>query len=544
MRKGREILGKTIVAYDTGTKFDRVADLIFDQETNQVVGFLLDEATWFRSARVLPLQNVKAIGPDAVIVSSEKSVSHASAIPVINKILKRNNVLKGTRILTVNGQDLGTMVDLYFDEQSGLVEGYEVSGGLFADAYSGRSFVPAPTTLHIGEDVAFVPAYTAALMEEQVGGIKGAAIAASDKVQETAQSTGGKLQEIGKATGEKVQSAAEVTGEKFQELREVATVKAQDAAAATSGKLQELQITASEKAQIAAQKAQAAAAAGSQKAQAMARNTSTSLTNSVISPEEQRAFVVGKVAQQTVTAPDGTTVVFEGERITYDRVAIAQGLGVLDVLYRAAGGRLSEQISEKLSDRLNSAVASLGVEEAIGKRVQGFVRTDTGIIIAASGQIVTESVVARAKTYHQEQALLHAVGLSADTVVKGQAQQFFGTTGDRLKLTTQSTGEQLQSSAQTVWAQVKTTATELKELSTHAITEKRVKSALGRPVTRVILDQNDAVILNVGELITHQAIDAARESDVLDLLLGSVYTETPKLSLQDLRAPEAGKAAL
>ncbi len=45
-------------------------------------------------------------------------------------------MLRGTRILITEGLNLG-----------GLVEGYEVSGGMFADAYSGRSFIPAPETL-------------------------------------------------------------------------------------------------------------------------------------------------------------------------------------------------------------------------------------------------------------------------------------------------------------------------------------------------------------------------------------------------------------
>jgi hypothetical protein len=44
-----------------------------------------------------------------------------------------------------------------------------------------------------------------------------------------------------------------------------------------------------------------------------------------------------------------------------------------------------------------------------------------------------------------------------------------------------------------------------------------------RPVTRVILDPEDKVILNVGELITHRAIRQATESGVLNILLSSVY---------------------
>jgi DNA-binding ferritin-like protein len=40
------------------------------------------------------------------------------------------------------------------------------------------------------------------------------------------------------------------------------------------------------------------------------------------------------------------------------------------------------------------------------------------------------------------------------------------------------------------------------------------------------------------------AIADSRQADVLEVLLDSVYTETPQLSLNELRAPEPGKAAL
>jgi uncharacterized protein YrrD len=91
-----------------------------------------------------------------LIITSADSVFSAKQVPEVAKFLEYNSVLKETRILTTDGRDLGTMVDLYFDSETGVVEGYEVSGGLFADAYSGRSFVPTPQTLKIGKDVALV----------------------------------------------------------------------------------------------------------------------------------------------------------------------------------------------------------------------------------------------------------------------------------------------------------------------------------------------------------------------------------------------------
>ncbi len=467
MRNGKGMIGKPIVAYDSGEKFNNIVDLIFDQENNLLLGFLVDEGGWFSNALVLPLRNIQAIGADAVIVGSTDAIASASEFPAIQNILERDNVLKGTRIMTVDGRDLGTMVDLYFDDTSGAIEGYEVSGGMFADAYSGRSFVPAPDTLKIGEDIAFVPSETADLMQEQVGGIKA-----------VMQTAGEKVQEIAHTASEKAQEAAQLTGTKLQE----ATQKA-----------------------------------------------STSFTNAVISPEEQEKFVLGKIAERTVKTPDGIILIQQGQVVSEAHILAARNCNMIDELYHATGGSVRDKLGERFTDAVTSMSASASIEQAQGRRVNKMIFTPEGSVVAVEGQIVTPQVIARAKTHHQEQALLEAVGL---------------TTGEALKTTGSDVGQQVKDGAKGLWDQVKETASNLQEHGTQAVEDKRIKGALGRPVTRVILDRNDEVILNVGELITHQAIAIARQADVLEILLDSVYTVTPNLSLDELRAPEAGKAAL
>ena len=178
---------------------------------------------------------------------------------------------------------------------------------------------------------------------------------------------------------------------------------------------------------------------------------------------------------------------------------------------------------------MTGAIASVGIEQAQGRRVNRMIFTDEGLVIAAEGQIVTPRVIERAKAYHQEQALLESVGL---------------TTVGTLQTTGSNIGQQVKEGTKGLWEQVKETASNLQDHGTKAIEDKRIKGALGRPVTRVILDRSDGVILNVGELITHQAIADSRQADVLEVLLDSVHTETPRLSLNELRAPEPGKAAL
>jgi uncharacterized protein YrrD len=489
MRKGKDIVGKPVVAYDSGEKIETIIDLIFDQNDNRLLGFLIDEGGWFSNAKILPLNLVKAIGVDAVIIQSKEAISLASKHVAINKILENNNILNGTRIMTTDGRDLGTLIDFYFDETTGAVEGYEASGGLFADAYSGRSFVPAPQTLKIGEDVAFVPAETADLMEEQVGGLKAAMQNASEKIQETAQVAGEKLQETAQIAGEKLQETTQVAGEKLQEAGRVVSSK---------------------------------------------------VTDTIVDPAAQKAFAVNRVARKAVDAPDGGQLVAKGSVITSGICDAAEHLGILDELYRSAGGTLTKP----LGDRLDTTVAGLTVEQTEGRRAQQAVYTPEGYIVVAQGQIVTTQVINRARNTHQESALLDAVGLSTSGAAQSRANTLAKSTGNQIKTTTIIAGEQIQEGATQLWEKVKETASDLQERSTQAIDEKRIKGALGRPTTRVILDLNDEVILNVGELITHKAIDSARSAGILDLLLDSVYTETPQLSIDEMRAPSAGKSAL
>lgn len=496
MFKGRDVIGKPIISYDAGEKFEVVKDLIFDQESNQLLGFLLQEAGWFKRAQVLLLNDVQAIGVDAVITSSKGAITKAHNLPAVGPILDHNTVLKGTRILTMDGRDLGVVIDLYFDENNGQVEGYEVSGGLFADAYSGRSFVPAIETLKIGRDVAFVPVQTAQLMEEQIGGFRGAMQTVGNHLQETAQMTGEQVHDLGQTASDTWRVAAQATGEQFHNLE---------------------------------------------------RHTAASITNATLDPAAQKAFVIGKTAEQDVMTPGGESLVLAGQPVTQAIVAAAEALGILDRLYRATGGRWSAPWEA----RLGNAIAGLGVEQAEGRRVQHLVRNEEGSIIAAPGQIVTPEVIERAKANHREGYLLKAVGLSAGEAVQARSSSTLTLAGDRLQGTSHTTGEQLhrageqmQAGARGLWSQVKETASEVQRRSAQAFEDKQIKGALGRPVTRVILGQQDEVILNVGELITHQAIACARQAQVLDLLLNSVYTEKPQLSLENLRAPQAGTAAL
>jgi hypothetical protein len=71
-----------------------------------------------------------------------------------------------------------------------------------------------------------------------------------------------------------------------------------------------------------------------------------------------------------------------------------------------------------------------------------------------------------------------------------------------------------------------------------------IEDAVGRPVTKVILDLQDEVILDLGDLITHAAIQRAHDAGALDTLLGSVYKGEVTFEKDELRARRPGVASL
>ncbi|ADY25875.1 PRC-barrel domain protein [Deinococcus proteolyticus MRP] len=172
MIKGKELLGRHVVDLSTGERVDSVRDIVFDHGANLVLGLVVDGGgSWLRRRdRVIPFAAVYSVGEDAVMITSAQDAASDEEQARMKEIMDSKVNLIGMTLLTSQGEDLGKIGDVVFDEYSGRVEGYEVTGGLFADVAGGRAFVPAPESVQIGKDVAIVPASVAEEMRRSGGG--------------------------------------------------------------------------------------------------------------------------------------------------------------------------------------------------------------------------------------------------------------------------------------------------------------------------------------------------------------------------------------
>lgn len=373
MRKGKSIIGKDVLSLEDGVKLDSVNDVVVDALGRRVIALVVDEGGFMSSSKVVPFEEISSFGKDAVVVRATASVMSASERDDLRAMLEHDEKILGKKVFTTTGDDQGSIGDIYFDERSGDVVGYEVSGGLIGDASKGTSYLASDEIAEMGTDVIYVRPETAAVLDEQVGGLRGAVKDAGAKFGQAKQTTGQKAGESGAAAQQ---------------------------------------------------------------------STETEL--------------IGRKTGSDVESDDGSVIVPKGRRVRTEDVEAAKGSGKLQALTAsvAMGGAQD---------------AGAGAKDALG-----------------------------------------AAGDSAGNLW----DQFTAKIGEM----TDATGKRMDEGQ----------------------TKKRlgeIADAIGRPVTKVILDREDKVILNLGDIITHGAIQRAHDSGGLNSLLESAYKGTVEFTKEEMRAP-------
>ena len=176
MIKGKDVIGLKVITINGGREIDDVQDLIYDPSSQRVLGLIVDRAGWFNDSKIIPIENVKNIGEDAVMVESRESVLKGSdAGEEISELLASSRALTRTKLITEDGKELGDVEDIYFDEQTGKVIELIVSEGMVKDVQSGKKRVKTSDIITIGKDATIVSAATEYDLDvqDQTRGIKG-----------------------------------------------------------------------------------------------------------------------------------------------------------------------------------------------------------------------------------------------------------------------------------------------------------------------------------------------------------------------------------
>lgn len=153
MRTFSLLKGLPVFETKTGENLGEVYDLCLS-DSGSIEGILLKKGAIFKRTFFIKIEDVSSFGQDGIMIE-EASIIQPANHP-INHIFEGREKLVGKPLLSSEGEHLGLLNDVYFQEELGTIVGYECSDGFFADITEGKRVIKTNEPPKIGKDAIIV----------------------------------------------------------------------------------------------------------------------------------------------------------------------------------------------------------------------------------------------------------------------------------------------------------------------------------------------------------------------------------------------------
>lgn len=151
--RSRNILGSPVFAMDKGENLGQVKDYVFDPEKKAIIALIITGSKRFGEEKILPLENIKALGQQAITIENSQALKTKGEIPEISALLKKRAGIIGINVITANGSSLGRATDFFIDSDTGKVTCIALGGKAFDRFIHGNNFLAANMVEVFGSDV-------------------------------------------------------------------------------------------------------------------------------------------------------------------------------------------------------------------------------------------------------------------------------------------------------------------------------------------------------------------------------------------------------
>ncbi|HXW07492.1 MAG TPA: PRC-barrel domain-containing protein [Vicinamibacterales bacterium] len=151
-----DVIGKSIVSADTGDRLGSVSDALFEDGGRSVVALVVGGGL-IAKEHLLPFAEVQALGADVVLARTNSGILGPEEWRERGVVTTRLTGLQEKPVVTAGGHQLGSVSDLFVNEQTGTLDGLEVSAPAMAGLRTKRSILPASDQMRLGSDVVVVP---------------------------------------------------------------------------------------------------------------------------------------------------------------------------------------------------------------------------------------------------------------------------------------------------------------------------------------------------------------------------------------------------
>ncbi|MEH7124020.1 PRC-barrel domain-containing protein [Bacillus sp. JJ1773] len=153
MRTFSLLKGLPVIEIESGTKIGEVFDISISSG-GVVTGLIVRKGAFFKKSLLLEVKNVSSFGWDGVMVETEQVLEPIKKMDEYT--FDSQNRLIGKMMMTREGERLGLLEDVYFQEEVGTIVGYELSDGFFSDMLEGKRVVKTESPPAIGKDAIIV----------------------------------------------------------------------------------------------------------------------------------------------------------------------------------------------------------------------------------------------------------------------------------------------------------------------------------------------------------------------------------------------------
>lgn len=133
-----DLLDLPIISLSTGKSICTIKSVLIDLTQNKVFAFSCKEGIIKKYIQIIPYRSMLNLNYNEVIVFDKRVIEKMPVNTLkIKKIADHENILRKF-LIDSNGELIGTVTDIYFDEKNGNVLSYEFSEGYLDDFINGR----------------------------------------------------------------------------------------------------------------------------------------------------------------------------------------------------------------------------------------------------------------------------------------------------------------------------------------------------------------------------------------------------------------------
>ena len=150
-----DVIGKTVVSVTSGAKLGTISDALLQPGGEGVIALVLGGGLLAKE-HVLPLEDVQTFGADAVLARTDERLMNAREWRQSETSAVRSSAVRGRRVVTASGTEIGHVSDFVVDETSGAFDGIEVESRSFGGLRTHRRTIPASAAPRVGPDAIVV----------------------------------------------------------------------------------------------------------------------------------------------------------------------------------------------------------------------------------------------------------------------------------------------------------------------------------------------------------------------------------------------------